>query len=104
MLNPEVEKAVLARRLRAFGDGRCSLDEVARVAFEIRDRWSGGSNSTLPPESESEVPLWAVVWELTSVCRESLVGTSREPHPVLHLIAYLEGTEPLPSGWTARRP
>ena len=104
MLDAEADKALLAQRLREFADGGCTFEEVERVAYEIRDRWSGGSHSELPPEADTELPLWAAVWDITSSCRDSLVSASGAPAPVLRHIEYLEGTERLPSDWSARRP
>lgn len=104
MLIAEAEKALLARRLRDFAGSACGFEEVQRDAFEIRDRWSDRARSPLPPQSDSELPLWAAVWDITSSCRESLVAASWRAHPVLQHIAYLEGSAEVPKGWSARRP
>jgi len=104
MLNAMNEKLALAQRLREFARGRCAFEVVEECAFDIRDRWQAASVLDLPKKSSDELALWSAVWEITSACRDSLVSTSSEPHPVLRHIAYLEGSKPVPDGWSAERP
>lgn len=104
MLNAAREKMVLARQLRRFAQGECTFDAVEECAVGIRDRWTGACAEDLPQESVEEVALWAAVWEITSACRGSMLSASGASHPVLQHIAYLEGAEPVPTNWRAKRP
>ena len=104
MLSAEAEKRILLERLQDFAGSRCRFEDVERTAFDIRERWAAAPSSTLPVESKDERALWAAVWEITSACREALVSSSGEAHPVLQHIGYLDGSEGLPDDWTAKRP
>ena len=104
MLDVAREIEILVLGLRGFASGSCTFDEVERIAFDIRDRWSDAVPSALPPESEAELPLWTAIWDITSSCRDSLVAETDGNHPVLQHIRYLEGSDCVPNDWVVRRP
>jgi len=103
-VDPEQDKSLLVHSLRSLAAGERAFEEAESLALEIRDRWSERSGVDLPPESNAETPLWCAVWDITASCRESLVDATGNNHPVLQHIAYLEGSRPLPDGWTGTRP
>ena len=97
-LDPGQDRADLAKALHDYQAAKISLPDFRGVAEAIVDRWRDQS-SQRPSFDEGEIPLWNVVWEIITGCRESLGagGAAR-------LRAILEGEVELPKGGPELRP
>ncbi len=97
-LDPSRDRADLDAALRDYQRGLLSLPELRTAAETIVDRWRDPSLER-PPFTEAEIPLWNVVWEVITGCRESLVAGGVE-----RLRGMLEGTAGLSAGGPELRP
>jgi hypothetical protein len=97
-LNPQQDRVDLDAALRAYEQGAIPLSSLRSAAETIVDRWRDPA-ARRPEFTDGERPLWNVVWEIVTGCREAL-----GPGGVARLRAMLEGEIDLRNGGEDLRP